>query len=77
MNINAKIHPVTSFDVEAKRSGVGANALWDGPLDTTAFAKGKGYSGGTYGMSVSMASPKMACGCPITKRAKGVSNGSY
>ena len=41
MNIKEKVHPVTSFDKEAKMSGVGTNALWDGPLDTTGYPKGK------------------------------------
>ena len=41
MNIKAKIHPTTPFDKEAKMSGVGANALWDGPFDTTGYPKVK------------------------------------
>lgn len=76
MNINAKIHPITPFDIEAKRSGVGANALWNGPLDTTAFAKGKGSSSGINGIILNNDKP-MSCGCPITKKAKGMNNGGY
>lgn len=76
MNINAKVHPMTSFDVEAKRSGLGANALWNGPLDTTAFPKGKGSSSGKDGIILNNDKP-MACGCPITQKAKGRYNGAY
>ena len=76
MNINAKVHPMTAFDVEAKRSGLGANVLWNGPFDTTGFPKGKGSSSGKDGIILNNDKP-MTCGCPITQKAKGRSNGAY
>jgi len=69
MNINAKIHPVTAFDKEAKMSGVGANAIWDGPLDTTGYPKGKGSSSGKNGIKLRFDQPSCSPG-PITQRAK-------
>lgn len=58
--------------VKMEKPGVsGLNHLWDGPLDTSAFPKGQGYSGGKNGMKL-----KLDCGCggsplePITQRAK-------
>lgn len=50
MNLNIKKHPMTPLDKEAKLSGVGANAIWNGPFDTTALPKGKGSSSGKNGM---------------------------
>jgi hypothetical protein len=69
MNINAKLHPLTEFDKEASRQGVGANALWNGPLDTTAFPKGKGSSSGIKGIIFNNDKP-MYQAAPITQRAK-------
>lgn len=49
----------------------GLNHLWDGPLDTTGYPMGKGYSAGKDGVKL-----KMDCPCdsyspePITQRAK-------
>ena len=76
MNINVKTHPILPLDIEAKRSGIGANALWNGPLDTTGYAKGKGLSSGKNGIILNNDKP-MSCGCPITQKAKKNSNGSY
>jgi hypothetical protein len=48
----------------------GANALWDGPLDTTGFPMGKGSSSGKDGLELS----KYPCDYvegPITNRAMG------
>jgi hypothetical protein len=70
MNIRSKLHMVTVFDREADRNGVGANALWSGPLDTTGFPKGKGNSSGIKGMILNNDKPICQYG-PITKRAKG------
>jgi hypothetical protein len=70
MNINAKLHPITSFDKEAKMSGLGANALWNGPLDTTGYPKGKGSSSGKNGISLRFDDPVYKPG-PITMKAKG------
>lgn len=70
MNVNAKLHAVTVFDKEANRNGVGANALWSGPLDTTAFPKGKGSSSGKDGIILNNDKPMYKAG-PITQRAKG------
>ena len=69
MNINAKIHPMTSFDKEAKMSGVGANALWNGPFDSTAYPKGKGSSSGKNGVKLRFDDPPYSPG-PITSKAK-------
>jgi hypothetical protein len=76
MNLNTKNHPMTEFDAEAKKSGVGANALWNGPFNTTGFPKGKGSSSGKDGIILNNAKPE-ACGCAITQRAKNKSNGTY
>jgi len=70
MNINAKLHPITSFDKEAKMAGLGANALWNGPLDTTGYPKGKGSSSGKNGIKLRFDEPVYKPG-PITMKAKG------
>jgi hypothetical protein len=69
MNIKSKLHTVTVFDKEADRNGVGANALWSGPLDTTGFPKGKGSSSGIKGIILNNDKP-MYQSEPITQRAK-------
>jgi hypothetical protein len=69
MNINAKKHPVVAFDKEASMSGVGANALWAGPLDTTAYPKGPGYSAGKDGIQLRFDQPSYNVE-PITQKAK-------
>jgi hypothetical protein len=70
MNLNAKKHPMTVLDREAKLSGVGANAVWAGPFDTTSFPKGKGSSSGKNGIVFNNVKP--TCDPrPITQRAKG------
>ena len=58
--------------IKMEKPGVsGLNHLWDGPLDMSAYPKGKGFSGGKDGMKL-----KLDCGCdtaplePITQRAK-------
>jgi hypothetical protein len=71
MNLNETKHPTTVFDREAKMSGVGANALWNGPFDTTGYPKGKGSSSGKDGIKLRFDDPKPCeCGVPITSRAK-------
>ena len=70
MNLNTKEHPKTIFDKEAKLSGVGANALWNGPFDTTGFPKGKGSSSGKDGIIFNNAKP-VCDPRAITQRAKG------
>ena len=69
MNINAKKHPVSAFDKEAAMSGVGANVIWSGPLDTTAYPKGPGYSAGKDGIKLRFDQPSCSEE-PITQRAK-------
>ena len=69
-------HSITAHDVEAKKSGVGANALWNGPFNTAGLPKGQGSSSVKNGIILSNDKPH-ACGCPITQRAKGKSNGDY
>jgi hypothetical protein len=70
MDIKATKHPVTPFDREAKMSGVGANALWNGPFDTTAYPKGKGSSSGKDGIKLRFDMPSYNP-MPITKKAQG------
>lgn len=70
MNIKATKHPITSFDKEAKMSGVGANALWNGPFDTTGYPKGKGDSAGKNGIKLRFDQPS-CLPTPITQKAKG------
>jgi hypothetical protein len=69
MNIKATKHPTTPFDKEARMSGVGANALWDGPFNSTAYPKGKGSSSGKDGIKLRFDEPMYHPG-PITQRAK-------
>ena len=70
MNLNDKKHPITRFDKEAALSGVGANALWNGPFDTTGLPKGKGNSAGKDGMIFNNVKP-VCDPRAITQRAKG------
>lgn len=70
MNINAKMHPMTSFDNEARMAGLGANVLWNGPFDSTAYPKGKGSSSGKNGIKLRFDNPSYKAG-PITRRATG------
>lgn len=70
MNIKATKHPITPFDKEAKMSGVGANALWNGPFDTTGYPKGKGSSSGKDGIKLRFDQPSYSP-APITQKAKG------
>jgi len=69
MNVKAKVHPMTSFDGEAKMAGLGANALWSGPFDSTAYPKGKGSSSGKNGIKLRFDQPSYQAG-PITQLAK-------
>lgn len=75
MDLKTKVHPLVAFDKEAKMSGLGANVLWSGPLDTTAYPKGKGYSAGTYGMKLRFDDPSCGCMMPITKKVGASRNG--
>lgn len=59
-----------SHDKLASDSGVGANALWNGPFNTDSLPKGKGSSSGKDGIILNNDKPT-ACGCAITQRAKG------
>jgi hypothetical protein len=70
MDIKAKKHPMFALDREAALNGVGANAIWNGPLDTTAYPKGPGYSGGKDGIKLRFDEPSCGCGMPITQKAK-------
>jgi hypothetical protein len=47
----------------------GLNHLWDGPLDTSGYPKGKGSSSGKNGMVLKLDRPEYKSG-PITQRAK-------
>ncbi len=70
MNLNIKKHPMDSHDKTAADSGVGANALWNGPFNTDSLPKGKGSSSGIAGIVLNNDKPTCAYG-PITQRAKG------
>ena len=70
MNLNTRKHPYTRDDREAAMSGVGANALWNGPFDTTALPKGKGSSSGKDGIIFNNVKP-VCDPRAITQRAKG------
>lgn len=70
MDLNAKKHPTTPFDKEAKMSGVGANALWNGPFDTTGYPKEPGSSSGKNGIKLRFANKMYSAG-PITAKAQG------
>jgi hypothetical protein len=70
MNIKAKLHPITPFDKEAALTGMGANAIWSGPFDSTGYPKGKGSSSGKNGISLRFDDPTYKPG-PITMKAKG------
>jgi hypothetical protein len=61
---------MTVLDREAKLSGVGANAVWAGPFDTTSFPKGKGSSSGKNGIVFNNVKP-VCDPRAITQRAKG------
>lgn len=70
MNLDVRKHPMTRDDKEAALAGVGANALWNGPFDTTALPKGKGSSSGKDGIILNNIKPSYN-GLPITEKAKG------
>jgi hypothetical protein len=70
MNLNIKKHPMDFHDKTAANSGVGANALWNGPFNTDSLPKGKGSSSGITGIVLNNDKPSYG-GRPITQRAKG------
>jgi hypothetical protein len=70
MNLNETRHPRTPLDREARMSGVGANAVWNGPFDSTGYPKGKGSSSGKDGIKLRFAEPNCYQGI-ITQKAKG------
>jgi len=67
MNINAKKHPSYQHDKEAAMSGVGANAIWNGPFDSTGLPKGKGSSSGSNGIKLSFDEPSCNGGSIIQR----------
>lgn len=67
MNINTKKHPVYPLDKEAAMSGIGANAIWDGPFDSTGLPKGKGSSSGKNGIKLRFDEPSCAEGSIIQR----------
>jgi hypothetical protein len=56
--------------VKAEAGVVGANALWDGPLNTMGFPMGRGSSSGITGMELKKDKPFYKAGS-ITQLAKG------
>jgi hypothetical protein len=69
MNLETKNHPKNALDREGKLSGLGADAVWAGPWDSTGYPKGKGSSSGKDGMILNNIKPQYD-GRPITQRAK-------
>jgi len=67
MDIKAKKHPLFPIDKEAALNGVGANAIWDGPLDTTAYPKAPGYSAGKDGIKLRFDNPTCEGGSIIQR----------
>lgn len=70
MNLNIKKHPMDFHDKTAANSGVGANALWNGPFNTDSLPKGKGSSSGKNGIIFNNDKPTYSFGA-ITQKAKG------
>ncbi len=70
MNVKEKKHPIFPLDKEAALNGVGANAIWSGPLDTTAYPKGPGYSAGKDGIKLRFDQPSFMGEGSIIKRVK-------
>lgn len=70
MDINTKKHPKNALDREGKLSGLGADAVWAGPWDSTGYPKGKGSSSGKNGIILNNIKPEYS-GLPITEKAKG------
>lgn len=69
MNAIIKKEIQTTHDKEAALSGVGANVLWDGPLNTDGLPKGVGSSSGKDGIILKNIKPQYN-GQPITQKAK-------
>jgi hypothetical protein len=69
MKVNIIKHPMDSHDKVASDSGVGANALWNGPFNTDSLPKGKGSSSGKNGIIFNNDKPSYLAD-PITSRAK-------
>lgn len=70
MNLNIRKHPMDSHDKMAAESGVGANALWNGPFNTDSLPKGRGSSSGKNGIILNNDKPQYNA-LPITEKAKG------
>jgi len=70
MNINATKHPRLPLDKEGQIGGLGADAIWAGPWDSTGYPKGKGSSSGKNGIKLRFDDPVCKPG-PITMKAKG------
>jgi len=56
-----------SHDKLASDSGVGANALWNGPFNTDSLPKGKGSSSGKDGIKLRFDEPSCAGGSIIQR----------
>lgn len=69
MNLETKKHPKNALDREGKLSGLGADAIWAGPWDSTGYPKGKGDSAGKDGIILNNIKP-VYNSAPITQRAK-------
>ena len=69
MKVNINKHPNDIHDKTAAQSGVGANALWNGPFNTDSLPKGQGSSSGITGVILNNDKPTYD-GRPITQRAK-------
>lgn len=69
MNSFARKESSVMHDKEAALSGVGANVLWDGPLNTEGLPKGMGSSSGKDGIILNNIKPQYNAQ-PITQKAK-------
>jgi len=58
-------------DMEKDKSQLGANAIWDGPVDLSMFPTKKGDSNGIDGIRLLAKNQPLCKMGPITERAKG------
>ncbi len=58
-------------DMEKDKSQLGANAIWDGPVDLSMFPTQKGSSSGIKGIKLLAKNAAAYISGPITEKAKG------
>jgi len=67
MDMNTQRPLRNLHDKAADRNGVGANVLWDGPLDDSGLPKGKGLSSGKDGIKLRFDDPSCTGGSIIQR----------